>query len=229
MIAFDKRSGKQRWASEYRGPAGHTGGLVPIIVDGVPCVAVLTLRHLLVLRLDAGHEGKTFTTFPWLSAWANNVLTPAVKGDCVLISSWHTHKSLCKLKITLGGAKKLWEKPYASFIGTPVIDRDRIYMAGDSVLCLDWATGRLLWEGGSFDYGGAVILTADNRLIVWSNRGRLTLVASAAESPAQFKQLARIPRIFDGENAWPHPAFADGLLLCKSRQGTIKCFGSGDR
>jgi outer membrane protein assembly factor BamB len=144
VMALDKRTGEPRWASEYRGPAGHTGGLVPITVEGVPSLAVLTLHDLLVLRLDRGSEGKTVATYAWKTAWANNDLTPAVRGDCVLISSWHTHKSICKVKITLHGVTRLWEQPYASFIGSPVIDGDQIYMANERLLCLDWDTGRLI-------------------------------------------------------------------------------------
>ena len=32
-------------------------------VEGVPCVVVLTLRDLLVTRLDKGHEGQTVAKF----------------------------------------------------------------------------------------------------------------------------------------------------------------------
>src|SRR5262249_37898448 len=44
LMALDKRTGERRWVSEYRGPAGHTGGLVPITVEKVPCLAVLSLH-----------------------------------------------------------------------------------------------------------------------------------------------------------------------------------------
>lgn len=223
VMALDKRTGEPRWASEYRGPAGHTGGLVPITVEGLPCLAVLTLRDLLVLRLDRGNEGKTAATYPWKTAWANNVLTPAVQGDCVLISSWHTHKSICKVKITLQGARKLWEQPYTSFVGSPVIDGNYVYMACEQLLCLDWETGGLVWRGGSYGYGGACIVTGDGKLIVWSNLGLVTLVASARESPGGYKELATMPRVFDTDDAWPHPVLANGRLYCRDRSGRLKC------
>ncbi|HEV3259723.1 MAG TPA: PQQ-binding-like beta-propeller repeat protein, partial [Gemmataceae bacterium] len=224
--AFDKRTGERRWASEYRGPAGHTGGLAPITVERVPCVAVLTLHDLLVVRLDRGNEGKTVATYPWKSAWADNVLTPAVKGDCVLISSWHTHKSICKVKITLRGAERLWEQPYASHVGSPLAHGDYIYMAAERLFCLDWETGKLVWEGGSYGTGGACVMTGDGKLIVWSDLGRVTLVDGAQESPKQYRQLARIARVFAGGHAWPHTVLADGLLYCKDREGKLKCFST---
>lgn len=228
VMAFDKRSGARRWVSEYRGFAGHTGGLVPITVERVPCVAVLTLRDLLVVRLDRGNEGKTVATYPWKSAWANNILTPTVQGDCVLISSYHTHKSICKVKITLQGAKRLWERPYASHVGSPVIHGDYIYMASERLFCLDGRTGRLVWQGGSYGYGGSCIVTGDDKLIVWGERGWLTLVESARQSPRRYRQLARIARVFSGNHAWPHTVLANGLLYCKDREGKLKCFSTRD-
>lgn len=229
IMALDKRSGELRWASEYCGPAGHTGGLVPITVEGVPCLVVLTLRDLLVLRLDRRNEGKTVATYPWVSAWANNVLTPAVEGDCVLICSWHTHKSICKVQIALQGAKRLWEQPYASFAGSPVIDGDRVYMACERLLCPDWETGRLVWKGGSCGCGGTCLLMTDGKLIVWSRVGCLTLAAGARESPNEYRPLALIPHVLDGAEVWPHPALADGRLYLKDRKGKLKCFSSDKR
>ncbi len=87
LIAFDKRTGKTLWASQCRDEAGHTGGAVPITIERVPCVAILTLRQLVVMRSDAGHAGETIATYPWTTDYANNIATPAVSGDSVVITS----------------------------------------------------------------------------------------------------------------------------------------------
>jgi hypothetical protein len=226
LIAFDKRTGERRWASEHGGPAGHSGGIVPIIVEGAPCVAVLTHDVLLVVRVDQGHEGQTVATYVWKSAWANNVLTPAVQDNCILISSMHTHNSISKLKITLSGAERLWEQPYTSSVGSPVACGDFVYMAFERLRCLNWKTGELVWEGGSYGNGGACVATGDGKLIVWSDRGQLSLVESARESPHKFKQLARIAHVTTGGQAWPHIVLAGGSLFCKDRMGKLKCFST---
>ena len=230
VMAFDTRSGERRWASEYCGPAGHTGGLVPMSVEGIPCLAVLTFNDLLVFRLDGKNAGKTVATYPWKSAWGNNVLTPSAQDNCVLISSRHTHNSVCKVKVTLHGATRLWEQPYSSYVGSPVTDGDCVYMAGERLLCLDWETGKMVWGGGSYGYGGECIVTKDNKLIVWSNLGSATLVAGARESAQQYRQLARIHRVIGSSDAWPLPSFANGRLYCKDRLGKLKCFdGAGGK
>ena len=52
------RTGRRRWASESCRPAGHTGGLAPMIVEGVPCLAVVTYDELLVLRLTPATKAR---------------------------------------------------------------------------------------------------------------------------------------------------------------------------
>jgi outer membrane protein assembly factor BamB len=46
LMAFAKTTGKLVWKSAARHPAGHTGGLAPIAVQGIPCVAVMTFQGL---------------------------------------------------------------------------------------------------------------------------------------------------------------------------------------
>lgn len=225
LMAFDKRDGARRWVSLYREPAGHTGGLVPITIERAACLAVLALNDLVVTRLDEGHAGEVIATHPWKSAWANNVLTPTVQDDYLLITSFHTHHAICKLQINLSGAERIWERPYASHVGSPVIDGNRVYMAGERLMCLDWTTGKLVWQGGAYGYGGACLVTGDHRLIVWSDRGLATLVESAQRSPTEYRQLARLAHLFSSPQAWPHPLIAGGRFYCKDRQGNLKCFG----
>src|SRR5829696_3369991 len=42
LVAFDKKTGKEAWRSELTDEAGHNAGPVPMTVEGVPCVALLT-------------------------------------------------------------------------------------------------------------------------------------------------------------------------------------------
>jgi len=223
LVALDKRSGRQLWASENKDPAGHTGGPVPLTVEGAACVAVLTHFHLLAARVDAGNEGKTVAEHDWETSFANNIASPAVEDNHVLITSGYNQNAICKLEITLAGAKRLWQQPYASKVCSPVIFEDRIYFAWRRLRCLDLATGRQLWEGGSFGDPGSCIATNDARLIVWGGRGRLALIETARRSPDEYRELATLGPIFRTD-AWPHVVLADGCLYVKDRNGNLKCF-----
>ncbi|MEX0702226.1 MAG: PQQ-binding-like beta-propeller repeat protein [Planctomycetales bacterium] len=227
LIALDKRTGKKQWASEAREEAGHSGGPVPIAVEGVPCVAVLALRNLLVVRTDGANAGKTVATFPWTTDFANNIPTPAVSGHSLIVTSAYNQFAICRVDVSLNGAKEVWRtKDVASGVCSPIVHDGRIYWAWQGVHCVDFATGKELWHGGSVGAAGSCILTADDRLIVWADRGDLLLAETAKRSPARYTELARLRRIGDAD-AWPHVVLASGRLYCRDRAGRLTCLAIG--
>lgn len=223
LVALDKKTGKPVWTSQAKIPAGHSGALVPISVQGVPCVAVMTFRGLLVTRLDPGKEGKTVAAYEWTTEFANNIATPAVFENFVVITSAYNHYAICKLEITLRGARKVWQKEFASKVCSPVIHEGHVYWAWQRLRCLDFETGEKKWEGGSFGDAGSCIVTADDRLIVWGGRGKLALVETAGRSPAKYQEVAGVNRVLSAD-VWPHVALAEGRLFCKDRDGNLACF-----
>jgi outer membrane protein assembly factor BamB len=223
VVAFEKRTGKKAWASANTDLAGHTGGMALLDVEGVPCVGVLTLYNLVVARLDRGHEGETVGTFEWATEFGNNVASPVAAGDGVLITSAYNKKAICKVRVSLSGLKEAWRQPYPSKACTPVVHKGHVYFAWQKVHCLDLATGKLRWEGGHVSDPGSCLVTSDERLIVWGQNGKLSLVETAARSPKEYTELARLDRVFN-VHAWPHVALANGRLCVKDRRGNVKVF-----
>ncbi len=223
VVAFSKKTGEQVWVSESKDPAGHTGGVVPIVVDNIPCIAVLTIRNLLVARLDKGHEGETLAEFPWVTDFANSIATPTVVGNSIVITSEYNQYSICRIDISREGAKLRWKQPYASGVCSPVVHKGHVYWCWRGLYCLDFETGQPKWRGGRFGDTASLLMTSDDRLIVWADRGELVLVESATREPAAYKELARKRKL--GENdVWPHIVLSGGSLFCKDRDGNLKCF-----
>ena len=223
VIAFDKRTGQERWASQAKDLAGHTGGMALMQVEGVPCLATLTFNGLLVLRLDRGREGTTVGQYPYQTEFANSIAGPAVEGNEVLVTSGYNHKTITKLRVTLHGVTKEWEEPRVySQVCTPVIHKGFAYWAWANMYCLELATGRTLWKDRVGGSAGSCIRTADERLIVWANEGDLSLLETAQRSPGTCRVLARVPGLFHTE-VWPHVALSTGRLYCKDRAGHLKC------
>ena len=225
--AFDKRTGEEQWTSQANQLAGHSGSPVRMDIEGVPCLAVFAYHELIVMRLDDGQQGKTVASYPWKSTYANNILTPTVFGEHVLIGSWHAHgkqanPSMCKLKITLSGAERIWQQPLASHIGSPIIHDNRIYIAGPRFYCLDWNSGETLWEGSSFNYGASCLLTTDDLLVLSGNRGQLILVESAKGSPQKYTELDS-KQILKGNDVWSHVVLADRRYYIKDVVGNLVC------
>lgn len=223
LFAFDKRTGQRVWTSESKDPAGHSGGLVPITVENIPCVAVLTIHNLLVVRLDPGHEGKTLAEFPWETDFANSIATPAVLGKSIIITSEYNQYSICRIDVSLAGAKQVWKQPFASGVCSPVIHNGHIYWCWRGVYCLEFATGKPLWRGGIFGDTASCLVTGDDRLIVWADRGDLVLTETVDRSPNKYTELSRKKNIFQSD-VWPHIVLSDRRLYCKDRNGNLKCF-----
>ena len=223
IVAFEKRTGREAWRSKATHVAGHSGGLSPITVEQVPCVAALTFDGLLVVRLDAAHAGETIATYPWVTEFANNIASPAVQDDCVLITSEYNHHAMCKLRITLRGAEKLWEQPFGSKACTPVIHRDRVYIAWDRLRCFDWQSGELVWQGPPVGDAGSVVITTDEKLIVWAGRGELVLAETSVSPNRTFRELARVGRLAS-DDVWPHVLVSNRQILCRDRHGQLLRF-----
>ncbi|MEM7010147.1 MAG: PQQ-binding-like beta-propeller repeat protein [Verrucomicrobiota bacterium] len=221
VIAFDKKSGNEIWKSENRQPAGHSGGLAPITIEGVTCAAVLTARNLHVLRLD---NGKTVAEFPWATDFINNIPTPAVNGNRVIISSRYNQNAMVMVEVSLnGGAREVWKIKDATGVCSPVIYDGHVYWSGKGLYCIELETGKKKWEGSKFGDAGSCIVTADGRLIVWSDGGSLTFVETAKRSPDRYTPLLRKDNVFRGM-AWPHVVLADRRIYCRDISGDMKCF-----
>lgn len=226
IIAFDRRTGEEVWKSAATDPAGHTGGLVPLTVDGVPCVATLTFQGLLVTRLDGQLAGQTVASFDWVTSFANNVASPAVYQQSVLITSAYNQNAMVRLDISLQGIQEIWRQPFASKVCTPVIRNGYVYWAWQQFRCLDFETGEQQWAGGRWGDAGSCIATADDRLIVWGGRGSLAVIDSATRSPDALIEHNRTAPIFTSD-VWPHVTLADQHLYCRDRQGQLVCFQIG--
>ncbi len=222
LKGFDKLTGAVRWRSEVQDEAGHSGGPVPITIEGIPCVANLTMRRLVVIRLDAGRAGETVAEYPWTTDFANNIPTPAVSGNSVIITTAYNKYAMCRLDIKLGKALLVWEINDPSGVCSPVIHGGHVYWAWRGVHCVDWQTGEAVWKGDKVGTAGSCLITGDERLVVWADRGNLSLVETARRSPADYTELARRNGLFR-RDVWPHVVLADRRLYCKDRDGNLKC------
>ncbi len=223
LLAFDKRTGKLAWSSESKSPAGHNGGPTPITIEGIPCVALHTHDGLLVIRLDGANAGKTVATYEWITSFANNIATPAVHKNSVILSSAYNQYRTARIDITLSGAKKVWEIDQASKVCSPVIHDGNVYWAWRKFYCVDFETGAMRWQGGRVGDQASVVATKDHRLVAWANRGDLLLVDSAKHSPKTYRQLAS-KQVLRRTDAWPHIVIAQNRFLCRDRSGTLVCF-----
>jgi len=216
VMAFDKRTGKRRWASQMTAPGGNTSGLVPFRVDDAEMLAVLTLTELVVMRTDKGHEGRTVASTAWRTNFACNLATPAVNGADLLVTAGYNNKCSRMLRLVDGKIREHWTaRPHAE-VSSPVIFGDRVLLVDKRLRGLSLKDGRPLWVGGNFGSGTCLVTAKDGKALVFGN-GRLALVDPRADG---YKQLSVTGKLVPG-TCYPHLALSDGLVVIKDRDGNL--------
>lgn len=226
LKALDKRTGSELWSSRCRDEAGHSGGPVPMTVDGIHCVVLLTLRNLVVIRLDSGHEGESLAQLPWATEYANNIATPSVHGNRVIVTSTYNQSAMCCLEASRDGFHQVWKIENPSGVCSPVIHEGNVYWAWRGIHCVDFDNGRERWMGPKVGTPGSCVITSDDRLIVLGDRGDLYLVETAGRSRKKYTELAG-ERLRLSSEAWPHVVLANGRLYCRDRRGDLRCLEIG--
>ncbi len=219
VMAFDKKTGQRRWKSECNEFAGHSGGPIALTIDGVKCLATFTLKKLVIMRIDKGYEGKTIAEYHWQSAYGNNIPTPAVIGNKILItSSWNDTRTAL-LEVTPKGISEKWKTKDFSQVSSPIIYKDFIYMINGPLFCLDLNSGQRKWKGGNFDNGSCLITSKDNKVIAFGD-GQLVLLEAFSD---EYRELSRIDNIVP-DISYPHIALSDGIIVCKDKSGNYGLF-----
>lgn len=223
VIAYSTRTGEEAWRSRAGGPAGHSGGPVPLTLDGIPCVAVFRMDGLLVVRCDGERSGETVCEIPWQTNYANNVAGPTILGKSVLLTSEYNQAKIARYELSLTAPpQKVWEQESSSRVCSPVIHKGRVYWAWRTMHCLDFATGQPIFVGGETGDAGSIIVTSDDRLLLWSGQGDLKLLDGGPE----FRELGALKGL-GAADAWPHITLAHGRAYCQDRNGRLVCVKLG--
>jgi outer membrane protein assembly factor BamB len=184
-------------------------------LDHVPQVLLQSADGVVSVAPDTG-------AVLWEHAWGEGtpIVQPAVTEDGdVLIDSITGMGGVGIRRLAVshtGGAwsaKERWTstglKPYFNDF---VIHKGHAYGFDGSILsCIDLVDGTRKWKGGRYGSGQLVLLADEDVLLVVSEEGDLALVSA---TPAEFKELAKVPAI-DGKT-WNHPVLVGDTLLVRN-------------
>lgn len=215
--ALDKTSGKVVWKSGTT-VAGYSTA-VPAKFGNDSTVMFCGKDTVMAVRVK---DGSLVWQFPWKTSYDINAADPLLWNNEVFVSSGY-NKGCCLVKLEGDKATTVWQsKIIRNHINTGVRLGDYIYaMDGDvdkegSLRCVEWKTGKEKWAQ-TIDATGS-LMAADGKLIILSGKGEL-IVAPA--DPAGFKALARA-KVVEGK-CWTVPVLANGLIYCRTSQGSLVC------
>ena len=223
IVALDKKTGKEVW----RAPGGALEYVfgTPVLA-GTPALPELVFslpEELWALNPDTG-KLRWFAT----SGLPGNIAPSVVAGDGVVFA-FGGFPQLGAVAVKTGGkgdvstSHRLWLTRNSTYVPTPVLHEDRLYVVTDQgfALCLDAKTGEQVFKehlpgtsatgrGGKPFYASAVL--ANGNIYVVSRRNGTFVI----EAKPQFKLVAQNSFAADTTQFNATPAVSDKQLFLRS-------------
>jgi len=232
IVAYDKTSGRVKWASQAL--PGVVGYVTPVIVniDGQDQLVMITASSRneqgTVLGVDI-KDGKILWSY---KGWQCKIPIPNVTeiGDGRLFVTGGYEAGSAMLKIEKQGdsynATELYKTDdFGTHVHPPVLYKGYLYAhcttntRRDGMVCMDLA-GNVKWKTGRspvFDKGGFILVDG----LILSVDGRDGILYIIEPNPEGFKKLASVD-LLDTKECWGQLSLSDGKLLIRD-QKQMKC------
>ncbi len=214
-VALNRKTGATVWHS-----AGSECGYstpVPYQAEGREMVAVSSGNAYSGVDV---RTGEVQWSIPWRTRYGVNAADPIVWNDQVFVSSGY-HQGSGLFALSAGRLPSLWkQRLFRSQQNAPVRIGGFLYgFDGDSssrakLKCVEWKSGKVLWEEESFGYGA--LSAAGDTLIILSAKGHLGI---AKASPAGFRLNASLSVL--APDCWTAPVLANGRIFCRNSHGKV--------
>lgn len=209
--AYDPMTGAEKWTLPGHGP-GYASP-VAVTVPGTSRQFV-TMTDGAVVGVDVT-SGRLLWSLPFPDEWHENVVTPVVAEDVLVISG--TRKGTFGYRLTKSGPPaQLWHNPdLAMYLSSPVADGAVIYgfstRRKGQLFCLDARTGKARWTTEGRFAASASLVGAKPNLVVLTTDGELVVVK---QSPDAFEEVRRF-KVADSQT-WAHPVVLGSELVIRS-------------
>ena len=210
FVAYDLSEGREVWGTELEGP-GYASP-VRALLDGVDQLVTLTQSRVVSVALA---DGALLWSQPFDDKWNENIVTPIVLGERVLVSG--VRRGTHVVRPRHGGEGWELEVPWASretkfYMSTPVEDDGVVYgftpERRGQLVALDGASGDRLWARAE-EAESAALVRAGERLVVLTTAGELVV---GAANPDGWREERRYT--VSESACWAHPLVsADGVLV----------------
>jgi outer membrane protein assembly factor BamB len=215
IVALNKDTGKEVWASKNLGPAYSTPALMTF--KGKDYLAVFPETGLYILERDTG---KPVAHKPWKTQYGVNAATPVVINDKFIFMSSDYNTGCALVEFTGSDVKTIWEnKNLKNQMCTSVFYKGHLYGFDSSTLtCVNAETGKEVWSQRGL--GRGTVILAGDTLVVLSDKGE---VLTAPATPAAFRPITKT-KVIDGDDTiWTAPTLANNMLYIRGSRGKLVC------
>jgi outer membrane protein assembly factor BamB len=209
--AFDPETGVEKWALEGHGP----GYASPVVVATKPS-QIVTLTDSAVVGVNV-QTGKLLWSLPFPDEWHENIVTPVMAGDVLVISG--TRKGTFGYRLEQTDGKwtpiQLWHNAdLPMYLSTPVADGSRLFGLSNKrkgqLFCLDAQTGKATWTSEGRFATSASLLSAGPNLLVLTTDGELIILR---RNNAKYDELRRYE--LSTSPVWAHPVLLRDAIVVR--------------
>ena len=212
VIALDRHSGNLIWATKGKGE--RSAYCTPLLVKEGSKTLVITHTERNILGIDAD-SGELLWNYSHTNRYSVHPNTPLYhSGKVFCFSGYGQGGVMLELYQDGKSAGKKWTaKTMDSRMGGAVVLDGKIYGSGDNNRqwqCIDWENGKV--EYTSKEIGNGVVIAADEKLYIYSQRGELAMVKPTSNS---FEILSETRISVGSGQHWAHPAINNGRLYVR--------------
>jgi outer membrane protein assembly factor BamB len=247
VIAYDKKTGKERWTSQTLTET-DVGYTPPVIFEFNGRRTLIVWHGRAVVGLDP-ETGKRFWSQPFVTkAQLTAPMPRKLDGDRLFVTAFYDGAMMLKINPN-GPPSVLWkgrgksERPddtdtLHSIMPTPFVVGDHIYgvCSYGELRCLKADTGERVWatrkptvgtpadEGKPTRWGNAFLVQNGDRFFLFNEKGELVI---AKLSPAGYEELDRAKviaptnRMAGRPVVWSQPAFAGKRVFVRNDQELV--------
>ncbi len=212
VAAVDKSNGRTIWKGGGNDQPGYATP-VKAKIGGRDQYIVFMAKGVIGVDVSSGSQ---LWRQQWETNYDVNAATPLITSSGVFITSDYGRG--CAMVNPGGGIK--WEnKSMQSHFSSPVLYEGKIYGTTDpgKLVCMDPASGRVLWQQDGFEKGGITIV--DGAIIALDGGGGDCVICDA--TPSGYKERGRFKPL--GGQSWTAPIVAQGRLIVRNKQ-TLACY-----
>jgi outer membrane protein assembly factor BamB len=232
VVAFNKKTGEVVWKTSVAGlerkppdpkSKAKGGASKGYAIAGYSSVVVAEIGGIkqYVQFLDGGvvgvnaKDGKVLWHYEEPANSIANITTPIIRGDHVFaVTAYSTGAGLAKIVKSGDGLKaepQYFVSKFQNHHGGVVLVKNHLYGTTGSLLCVEFETGKIIWEERSV--GKGAVTFADGHLYVRGENGKVALVEANPAKYVEKSQFMQPDR--SKQQAWPHPVIANGKLYIR--------------
>jgi outer membrane protein assembly factor BamB len=217
--AFDPATGAEKWSLPGHGP----GYASPIVTTLAGVRHLVTMTDNAVVGVGVA-DGRLLWQIPFPDEWNENIVTPAVAGDILIVSG--TRKGTFGYRVAAEGrahkATEMWHNTdVPMYMSSPVVDGNFVYGFSNKrkgqLFCLEAKTGTVKWTTEGRGGTNAALQRAGENLLVLTTDGELIV---ARRNPEKFEELNRY-KVADSET-WAQPVLLKDAVIIRTSDAVTR-------